>query len=120
MIANMPANHGVYVNLGPNRIAKPTGNRAVSDVVVQQPDGTVTMQDAYSESRLQEIIEQGSTRPRVIPPELQDRVEASRVADREDHRILETQFAGIGASGTYGSLDGRTKRRPAKNIQETK
>jgi hypothetical protein len=109
---------GLYVgsesctDLGPTRIRVPTGRAAVSSVAVSTPfKGVLRLQKAYTESELQAIIEQGQSNPRPIPPELQERVEAARVAAKEDHRVLEMQFAGIGASGSYGSLDGRNRKR---------
>jgi hypothetical protein len=110
----MPGNTG-WTDLGPTRRKTPIGRAAASDVTVRQQDGTTTVVPAYAESHLQKIIEDGRTNPRELPEDVQKVVEAARVADREDHKILEQQFAGIGASGSYGSLDGRNSRRPGKN-----
>jgi hypothetical protein len=117
MKENMPSTYGVYVDRGPAKVARRTG-RAAAGLVLIDRGGELTMERAYGEARVQEIVEQGRERPREIPPELRQKVEAARATDKEDHKHLEMTFAGIGTSGSYGSLDGRNRRRPAKRGSE--
>jgi hypothetical protein len=73
-------------------------------------------QPAYSDKELIRIIRAGETHPRSLSPELIPVAEAARVAAKEDLKVLEQQFAGIGVSGTYGSLDRRTPRRERSSV----
>jgi hypothetical protein len=87
-------------------------------VTVKEPGHEDRVIPPYPDAKLMAIIEDGLQNPRPIPPGLLDRTEAARVACKEDQKILETQFAGIGVSGTFGSLDGRSRRRPTKGKTE--
>jgi hypothetical protein len=104
----------VRVNKGPSR-TKPS---RCGPVIRSLPGWGPVALPAYPESRLKEIIEQGNCSPREIPDHLIDRVERERVADKEDHRILEQQYAGFASTGTFGSLDGRNSKRSTKNKTE--
>lgn len=117
----------VYISKGGTRV--PPGGKT-GDVTIRKPDGQaigrfgektaylLEFRKPYSDAQLVKIIEAGQTSPREIPLEQVPIVEAARVADREDHKVFEQQFAGIGSSGTYGSLDGRSGRRPTRNKKE--
>jgi hypothetical protein len=89
--------------------ARPGGK--TGPVIISAPGFENDTRPPYSDAKLIAIIEQGQASPREIPEELLDKVEYERVACKEDHHVLEQQFAGIGVSGTYGSLDGRASRR---------
>jgi hypothetical protein len=101
------------VDRGPNKF--PVGK--CGPVTITRPGGVTTTIPSYPEAKLNEIIEQGTAAPRPIPPELLDEVEHRRVQCKEDHKIIEQQYAGFASSGTFGSLDGRNNRRPKSNIK---
>ncbi len=102
------------VSGGPSRSPRP--GKAGSVTVRRIRDGAVVrIHAAYSDKELSRIIEEGETSPRVLSPELVIAAERARVEGKEDLRALETQFAGIGVSGTYGSLDRRKPKREGSN-----
>jgi hypothetical protein len=87
------------------------------DVTITDASGK-HIRAAYSESVLRRIIEEGLLHPRLLTPEEAWDAEQARVRSREDLRAIEMQFAGIGVSGTYGSLDGRNSRRSQQQERE--
>jgi hypothetical protein len=101
-----------WTNRGPSRAPRP--GKAGTVTVTRRSDSTLT-HPAYGDKALALIIEQGEARPRVLPAEIVIEAERARVEGREDLRALEQQFAGIGVSGTYGSLDRRKPKREGSN-----
>ena len=104
-----------WLDMGPARVPKPGKAGIVSVLYCGVPVGPIRMlqrtQPAYSDKELIRIIREGETHPRQLTPAMVLIAEAARVAAKEDLRIFETQFAGLGVSGTYGSLDRRTPKK---------
>jgi hypothetical protein len=115
----MPADRG-WLNMGPARAPRPGKAGVVAVSYGGVPVGAVYIlqrtQPAYSDKELIRIIREGETHPRQLTPAMVLIAEAARVAAKEDLRIFETQFAGLGVSGTYGSLDRRTPRREGSSV----
>ena len=104
-----------WLNMGPAKAPRPGKAGAVAITYTGAGPGPVSVlrriQQPYSEKEQIRIIRQGETTPRQLTPAMVLIAEAARVAAKEDLRIFETQFAGLGVSGTYGSLDRRTPKK---------
>ncbi len=102
--------YNYWTDRGPSRSPKP-GKSGVVVIRRLSDDYSVGTRAPYSDAKLQEIIEQGRSEPRYLDPDTAMIADRARAEASEDLRAVEQQFAGIGTSGSYGSLDGRNSRR---------
>lgn len=116
---SLPGDRG-WTDMGPAKAPRPGKAGAVAVTYCGVPPGPVAVfcrtQQPYSDKELIRIIREGETHPRLLTPAQVLVAERARVDAREDLKVLEQQFAGIGVSGTYGSLDRRTPRREGSSV----